>query len=105
MQTNSGAKAIREIDWARDQGFIGLGEIHPQAQGFHLRDACWRTVLDHIAGWDFPINLHVTDPLTPDHPGKVETPLNDYFEMANQWPDQTFIFAHLGARKGSPSDG
>ncbi len=86
-----------ELDWCRDNGFVGLGEIHPQAQGFHLKDDCWQSVLKKISDWDWLINLHVTDPDSKPHPGKVETPLMDYFEMAAKWPEQIFILAHLGA--------
>lgn len=96
IQPAKGELALSEISWARDAGFRGLGEIHPQAQGFSLTDKCWQTVLEHISGWDFPVNLHVTDPVSRHLPGKVETPLGDYVEMAGQWPNQIFILAHLG---------
>lgn len=96
VQPTSGAAALSELAWARDFGFSGIGEIHPQAQGFRLKDGCWEKILQHIQNWNFPINLHVTDPHTPSHPGKVETPLNDYVDMARRWPNQSFILAHLG---------
>lgn len=86
-----------ELKWIRDQGFIGIGEIHPQAQGFSLEDDCWSAVMETIRGWDMVINFHVTDPDTPDHSGKVETPLPNYLTLATEWPDQDFILSHLGA--------
>ena len=86
-----------ELEWIRDNGFAGLGEIHPQAQGFSLHHDCWLDVLEKIRDWNFPINFHVTDPDTPEHPGKVETPLHDYVDLASEWPDQVFILSHLGA--------
>lgn len=86
-----------ELDWCRENGFSGVGEIHPQTQGFTLKDDCWQSVLQKISFWNWPINLHVTDPDSKPHPGKVETPLADYFEMATAWPEQIFILAHLGA--------
>lgn len=89
-------EVLDEIDRARDEGFSGLGEIHPQAQGFSLEDPCWRQVLNHIAKSRLPINLHVTDPDSGAYPGKVDTPLDPYLEMARAWPEQVFILAHLG---------
>jgi uncharacterized protein len=88
---------LEEIDWTRDHGFSGIGEVHAQAQGFYLKSECWQKVLSHIQDWQSPINLHVTDPNTSDHPGKIETPLEDYLDMAEAWPTQVFILAHLGA--------
>jgi hypothetical protein len=90
--------AIEEITWAIDSGFLGLGEIHPQAQGFTLEDDCWQKILHFIQDKSFPINLHVTEPDSKPHPGKIDTPLNDYVQMATSWPNQVFILAHLGGR-------
>ncbi len=92
----SGQSALEEIEWARDHGFCGVGEIHPQAQNFSLMDECWRAVMEKIVAWKAPVTLHVTDPHTPDYPGKVATPLDDYLTLAKTWPDQVFILAHLG---------
>jgi len=86
-----------ELKWIRENGFIGIGELHPQAQGFTLQDESWLKLLDLIRDWNFAINFHVTDPDVPEHPGKIETPLQDYVSLATNWPDQTFILSHLGA--------
>jgi hypothetical protein len=91
-----GQDALEEITRTKDEGFSGIGEIHPQAQRFSLRDKCWQKILEHICDWNIPVNLHVTDPDSKNHPGKIETPLGDYVEMADDWPNQTFILAHLG---------
>jgi len=97
LQPQNQETAIEEITWAIENGFLGLGEIHPQAQGFTLKDDCWLNILDFIKDKQFPINLHVTEPDSKPHPGKIETPLRDYVQMARTWPDQVFILAHLGA--------
>ncbi len=86
-----------ELKWIRDNGFMGIGELHPQAQGFSLQDEAWLNVLEIIRKWNFVINFHVTDPDTPDHPGKIETPLQDYVSLASNWPDHPMILSHLGA--------
>ncbi|MDA0346506.1 MAG: amidohydrolase family protein [Verrucomicrobia bacterium] len=98
VQPQNSDAAIEEISWAIDTGFLGLGEIHPQAQGFSLRDDCWQKILNFIKDKSFPINLHVTEPDSKPHPGKIDTPLEDYVQMATSWPDQVVILAHLGGR-------
>ena len=92
------SSTLETIDWAQDQGFCGVGEIHPQAQNFSLGDPCWQSVMEKIAPWKAPVTLHVTDPLSAPHPGKIETPLEDYLWLAQTWPDQVIILAHLGGR-------
>ena len=86
-----------ELKWIQENGFIGIGELHPQAQGFTLQDESWLNLLELIRDWNFVINFHVTDPNVAEHPGKIETPLQDYVSLASNWPDQTFILSHLGA--------
>ena len=98
VQAQDSDAAIDEISWAIDNGFLGLGEIHPQAQGFSLGDDCWKNILNFLENKTFPINLHVTEPDSKPHPGKIDTPLEDYVQMASNWPDQLFILAHLGGR-------
>lgn len=98
VQATAGKDALAEIDWALANGFIGIGEIHPQAQGFSLADPVWHQVMEHLDGKNCPINFHVTDPNSRSHPGKIETPLADYIKLAHVYPKQIFILAHLGAR-------
>ena len=98
VQAKSGNQALREIDWAIQNGFCGLGEIHPQAQGFSLEDPDWLRVMQQLEGIHFPINFHVSDPDTGGHSGKIETPLQDYLTLADKFPEQVFILAHLGAK-------
>ena len=90
-------KIAEELNWAKDHGFIGIGEIHPQAQGFSLTDQCWAALIEQIQDWNFVVNFHVTDPDTGDHPGKILTPLSEYLDLAQAFPNQDFILSHLGA--------
>jgi len=96
IQPSCEKDCLSELNWARQNGFLGIGEIHPQAQGFSLKDDSWLTVMDHIVGWNFPVNFHVTDPDSKPHPGRIDTPLEDYVSLAKDWPDQTIILSHLG---------
>jgi len=82
---------------ALDAGLCGLGELLPQAQGFTFKDDSWTALMALAREYQFPTNLHVTDPLaiTPGSCVKA-TPLEPYIELVRDFPDNTFILAHWG---------
>jgi hypothetical protein len=43
-----------------------------------------------------PVNLHVTDPTAGEYPGRVETPLEHFVQLATDHPQVKFILAHWG---------
>jgi predicted TIM-barrel fold metal-dependent hydrolase len=96
INATSGQAATDSIDRAVELGFRGLGECLPQVQGHTLRDECWLKVVEKATAANLLINLHVTEPIGHDYPGKVETPLEDYVWLAGMFPDTTFILAHWG---------
>ncbi|HWA85770.1 MAG TPA: amidohydrolase family protein [Opitutus sp.] len=87
---------VAEMRRARDEGLIGLGELSPHAQGYGVGDAALREALALAAEWRWPLNLHVTDPNSRMYPGRVETPLEDFEELARAWPRVDFVLAHWG---------
>ncbi len=89
-----GAREI--VRRARDDGFAGLGELSPHSQHFACDDPVWREILALAGELKLPVNLHVTDPASRRHPGRVETPLKDFLKMAREFPRTTFILAHWG---------
>jgi uncharacterized protein len=42
------------------------------------------------------VNLHVTDSDARPYPGKIETPLTDFAQLARTFPQTTFVLAHWG---------
>lgn len=88
--------SLDTIRTARDNGFCGIGEIHPQVQGHTLRDGCWQEVMEAAIAENLPINLHVTEPVGREYATKVNTPLEDYVWLAGQYPEAKLIFAHWG---------
>lgn len=96
INANSIESALYTIRTARENGFCGIGEIHPQVQGHTLRDACWQRVIEAAIEENLPINLHVTEPVSRDYPTKTETPLEDYVWLAAQYPEARLILAHWG---------
>ena len=89
-------KALAEVEWARQAGFHGLGELSPHSQQVAPDDPAWRRVLALAGELDLPVNLHVTDPQSRPYPGRVATPLADFRLLAQEFPDTKFILAHWG---------
>ncbi|MFI5336610.1 MAG: amidohydrolase family protein [Opitutales bacterium] len=92
----AGPRALDEVRWARQAGFLGLGELSPHSQHVAPDDPSWRAVLALAGELDLPVNLHVTDPQSRPFPGRVDTPRADFLAMAREYPQTEFIFAHWG---------
>ena len=92
----AGKRALDEIHKCVEHGFVGLGEFHPQAQGFDLRDPDWLKVVELSIDLNLPINIHVTEPVGHKYTGRIETPLADYAWLAKKYPDAKIILAHWG---------
>jgi predicted TIM-barrel fold metal-dependent hydrolase len=96
VQPQAGPVALAEVRRAANDGLIGLGEISPHSQHFAIDDPVWQQILALAAELKLPVNLHVTDPAGGKYPGCVETPLEDFSRLAQEFPAATFILAHWG---------
>ena len=96
VQPTSGQRGLDDVRRSLDGGLRGIGELLPQVQGFTFRDACFARLVALALEAEVPFNLHVTDPVLPAGPGVMPTPLSDYVQLANDFPDATFILAHWG---------
>lgn len=90
------ARAVVQLQQSREAGLIGLGELSPHAQGYAMDSEAFQATLALASKWSWPVNLHVTDPLSGNYPGRVETPLEDFRRLARAWPTVKFILAHWG---------
>jgi predicted TIM-barrel fold metal-dependent hydrolase len=97
VQPGAGAAAVEaEMKQAAAEGLRGLGELSPHAQRHALEAPGFRRALELAGEWGWAVNLHVTDPNTRDYPGRVETPLTDFPQMAREHPRTTLVLAHWG---------
>lgn len=94
------AGVLDDLKRCYDLGFRGVGEVLPQVQGFQMRDKQWLKIVEWCIECGWPINMHVTDPVGPQYRGRVETPLADYFWLAQQYPELKLILAHWGGLLG-----
>lgn len=90
------AKVLEQLERARDQGFCGVGELHPGVQGFSAADPHWKILADWCVSQQWPVNLHATEAAGATQRDRVATPLQDFVVMAEQHPMLTLILAHWG---------
>ncbi len=81
---------------AKDQGFVGIGELFPLVQGYSMQDALLTQILDWASEQGFPITFHVTEPIGRDYPGALRSPLQDYLYLAQRYPNLKLVLAHWG---------
>lgn len=92
-----GAEICRELlEDAGEKGAVGIGELHPAAQRFTFTDPAWGEVCRIAREREWPITLHVSEPVGHVYSGRLDTPLEDYVAMLEAYPDNRFIFAHWG---------
>jgi predicted TIM-barrel fold metal-dependent hydrolase len=97
VQPRDGAEIAQdEVHRAAQAGLSGLGELCPPAQGYEVDGPEFGAVLGAAAEYNWPVNLHVTDPDGRDYPGRVETPLDQFLWLASTWPQLDFVLAHWG---------
>ena len=94
------ALAAEELRRAQGEGFLGIGELSPHAQGYAMDGPGMAAVMTVAADLRWPVNLHVTDPQGRAYPGRVETPIGDFVGLARAWPTVRLILAHWGG--GAP---
>ncbi len=88
------AQVEAELRHAREAGLTGIGELSPHSQGVGIDAPGLVRALELAAEWDWPVNVHVTDPESLPFPGRVDTPLADFTRLAEVHPRVRFIFAH-----------
>ena len=96
FNAKGGDAALELITRALENGFQGVGELNPPAQGYAYDDPVFDEAIRICAKFGKPITLHVTELAGRSYPGKIDTPFNQLQSLARRHPDATFIFAHLG---------
>ena len=93
----SGDEAVREIDRCVRLGARGVGELHPDWQGYDLGDrTVMAAVMEAAARRELPVLTHSSEPAGHVYPGKgLVTPAILYRFVAN-FPDARIIMAHWG---------
>ena len=95
-----GDEAAIELERCVELGLRGVGEMHPDTQGFDLGDAdTMRPVLEVADRYGLVITTHSSEPVGHLYQGKGETTprtLMRFIENARSYPNVKIVCAHWG---------
>ena len=92
-----GRDALAEVDRCAARGVAGIGELHPDSQGFDLADAeLMAPLMDRARELGLVVLTHSSEPVGHAYPGKGKTTPEVLYAFARSFPDNTLVFAHWG---------
>ena len=92
-----GDAAMAEAERCAVSGLRGIGELHPDTQGFDITDCSVMAPLMRFArSLDLPVLLHCSEPVGHQYPGKGNTTPDKVLRFILNFPDNTIICAHWG---------
>ena len=92
-----GTAAVAEMERCAQAGLVGIGELHPDTQGFDLGDSATMAPLVEAAmRLGMPILTHASEPVGHLYAGKGHTTPEVLYRFIDSFPDATLICAHWG---------
>ena len=92
-----GIEALSEVERCRQAGLKGVGELHPDTQGFDIADRDAMEPLMDLAGrLGMPVLVHTSEPVGHHYPGKGQTTPDKVYRFIENFPDNPIICAHWG---------
>ena len=95
-----GDAAAREVRRCAEAGARGVGELHPDTQGFSRTDreamARLAPVMEAARAHGLPVLIHASEPVGHQYPGKGTFTPERAVALAQAYPDNVLIFAHFG---------
>ena len=95
-----GEAAAREVRRCAETGARGIGELHPDTQGFSMADrdalGLLAPAMDAARVFRLPVLIHCSEPVGHVYPGKGSFTPDRALALAQAFPENIFIFAHFG---------
>jgi predicted TIM-barrel fold metal-dependent hydrolase len=92
-----GDRAVKEIARCAGLGAKGVGELHPDTQGFNLGDkALMSPVMEVIDDLELVLLTHSSEPVGHPYSGKGATTPNILMQFINHFPNSVIVCAHWG---------
>ena len=92
-----GAEAAAEVERCAAAGLSGIGELHPDTQGFDLGDrSVMAPVVEAAVAAGMPILTHTSEPVGHTYAGKGSTTPVVLWRFIEAFPEATIICAHWG---------
>ncbi len=89
--------ALKELQRCKNNGIQGIGELFPAGQKFDLSSKKDMEPICRFARRSqWPILIHLNEPVGHDYAGKTDITLEEGSDLANNFPENEFIFAHWG---------
>lgn len=92
-----GEDALGEVERCAAAGLRGIGELHPDTQGFDIGDAGVMMPLMELAReLGLPVLVHCSEPVGHQYPGKGRTTPDKVYRFIRNFPENIIIGAHWG---------
>jgi hypothetical protein len=92
-----GEAAVAEVERCAAARLRGIGELHPDTQGFDITDKLLLApLMDTARGLRLPVLVHASEPVGHQYPGKGRTTPGKLYRFIQNFPNNTIICAHWG---------
>ncbi len=92
-----GEDAVREVERCAEEGLRGIGELHPDTQGFDLdRREVMALLMEAACGLGLVVLAHSSEPVGHLYPGKGRTTPDKLYAFIRNFPENTIVCAHWG---------
>ena len=90
-------RVCAEIERCAASGLKGIGELHPDCQGFDITDCAQMAPMMELAHkLELPVLIHTSEPVGHQYPGKGRTTPDRVYALIRNFPENTIICAHWG---------
>ena len=92
-----GDAAAREVERCAQGGLRGIGELHPDSQGFDLSDRrTMAPLVEAVQGRGLILVAHSSEPVGHSYAGKGDTTPEVLWSFIQSFPEVTLVCAHWG---------
>lgn len=92
-----GERAAREAERCAAAGLVGVGELHPDTQGYDIGDErAMAPLMEAAQHLDLIVTTHSSEPVGHLYPGKGATRPESLWRFIRSFPDVTIVCAHWG---------
>ena len=93
-----GTEAVQEARRCAEEGLRGIGELHPDTQGYDLGDLdTMAPLMEVVREHGLIVTTHSSEPVGHEYPGKGRTYPGVLWRFIRNFPDATIVCAHWGA--------
>ena len=92
-----GEDAVREVERCAAGGVVGIGELHPDTQGFDIGSReVMSPVMERARELGLIVLTHSSEPVGHLYPGKGKTTPGVLYRFIHNFPESVIVCAHWG---------